>query len=302
MAHDPDNAALPAAPGALAALAAGERSRAAALLAESDDAEHPLLADALREHLRHGDDHAVYDQPAAFEAFIRSGGNVELYESVSDRLAETYARTGAATLLDIGCGDGLAIVAALVRGRSRVTSVSLVEPSSALLEQAVARLSAEVPDVEVRPSLGGVETFLADSPDEPIDLVESTFALHTLPPAVRDTALRQLARLCGTIAIAEFDVPEFERGGPDHVRFLAGTYERGLAEYDDDRHLVAQGFLMPVLTGQLAPGAKRVTWEQPAGQWRTQVERCGFTDVVVRPLTDYWSSPAFLLTGRGAFS
>ena len=50
----------------------------------------------------------------------------------------------------------------------------------------------------------------------------------------------------------------------ESIEFLAETYERGLAEYDTDRDLVAQGFLMPVLTGQLMPGAVRSTWEQPA--------------------------------------
>jgi hypothetical protein len=62
---------------------------------------------------------------------------------------------------------------------------------------------------------------------------------------------------------------------------------------------VAQGFLMPVLAGQLAPEAARATWEQPSWAWQRQVERAGYTDVTIRPLYDYWSSPAFVLTARG---
>ena len=57
---------------------------------------------------------------------------------------------------------------------------------------------------------------------------------------------------------------------------------------------------MPVLTGQLHPGAVRATFEQPAGAWVEQVREAGYTDVVVTVLHDYWSSPAFLLTARGA--
>jgi hypothetical protein len=52
----------------------------------------------------------VYDQPAAFTAFVRGGGNVVLYERLSARLADGYDKTQLATLLDIGCGDGLALV------------------------------------------------------------------------------------------------------------------------------------------------------------------------------------------------
>jgi hypothetical protein len=141
-----------------------------------------------------------------------------------------------------------------------------------------------------------IQEFLATT-TATFDLVESTFALHAIPPAERDAVLADLAGRTGNLAIAEFDVPSFAHGGPEHLTFLAETYERGLAEYPGD--LVARGFLMPVLVGQLAPGAVRSTWEQPSSQWVAQVQRAGFTDVRVRPLYDYWSSPAFLLTARG---
>jgi hypothetical protein len=42
--------------------------------------------------------------------------------------------------------------------------------------------------------------------------------------------------------------------------------------------------------------ARRSTWEQPAAAWVDQVRACGYRDVEVTPLFDYWSSPAFLLT------
>jgi hypothetical protein len=98
------------------------------------------------------------------------------------------------------------------------------------------------------------------------------------------------------LVLAEFDVPDHPVGGHAHLEFLAGTYEQGLAEYDASRDLVARGFLMPVLTGQLAPGARRSTWERPATAWAEQVRACGYRNVSLEPLFGYWSSPAFLLT------
>jgi hypothetical protein len=146
-----------------------------------------------------------------------------------------------------------------------------------------------------------VQEFVAELPGEASwPVVQSTFALHTLPPAERSAVLAELRPRVGLLAIAEFSVPDLPPGSPGHLRFLAETYERGLAEYGPDRDLVAQGFLMPVLAGQLAPGAVRATWEQPSRAWQQQLEQAGYTGVAIAPLQDYWSSPAFLLTARGA--
>jgi SAM-dependent methyltransferase len=251
----------------------------------------PLLNAALRTYLAGDDNGEVYDQPAAFTAFIRGGGNVGLYEAVSSALAGLHERHEITSLLDIGCGDGKALVPAL---RGRTPSVTLVEPSQALLESAVAALVG-VPVTTHNTDAG---TFTEDLADR-FDLAESTFALHALP---HDDRTAVLTRLCGHVthlAIAEFDVPDHPTGSTEHLTFLADTYEQGLAEYDADRDLVAQGSLMPVLTGQLAPGAHRSTWEQPATAWAAQLTKCGYTEVMIEPLYDYWSSPAFLVTARG---
>lgn len=121
-------------------------------------------------------------------------------------------------------------------------------------------------------------------------------ALRALTTGDVAAALSELRGHVSHVVLAEFDVPDHPSGGPAHLGFLADTYEQGLAEYDEDRDLVAQGFLMPVLAGQLAPGARRSTWEQPATAWAAQLESCGYRNVTVEPLYDYWSSPAFLLT------
>lgn len=267
------------------------------------------LESALAEHLRQDGQGSVYDQPAAFEAFIRGGGNVSLYDAVSRALADLLDAHRPEALLDVGCGDGTALVPALRAARHRPARLDVLEPSPALLAAALRGLEqwqrdAAGEETQVVSWPLPVQTLVAGLDTDPDagriwDLVQSTFALHAVDPARRTAVLRDLCPRVGLLAVVEFDVPDVAVGSPDHLRFLHRSYEKGLAEYTDDRDLVAQGFLMPVLVGQLRPGAVRATFEQPADAWADQVRGAGWTDVSVRPLLDYWSSPAFLLTARG---
>lgn len=275
---------------ALRALTSGDVEQARAELATGTT--RPLLNDALRSYLDGVGDGRVYDQPAAFTAFIRGGGNVGLYDAVSRALAERYRRLGVSSLVDIGCGDGRAVLPALAA--ARVPAVTLVEPSRALLDSALANAPA---DVDLTAYAGDAAAFVAGLEGR-FDLAESTFALHALPHEDRSAVLSTLRGHVSHLALAEFDVPDHPAHGDAHLEFLADTYEQGLAEYDTSRDLIAQGFLMPVLTGQLAPDARRSTWEQPATAWAEQVRACGYRNVVIEPLFDYWSSPAFLLTAQ----
>jgi SAM-dependent methyltransferase len=284
---------------ALRALAAGDvetAQRAAAGAAE----EGSLLGSALAVYLAGDQSETVYDQPGAFAAFIRGGGNVPLYAAVAEALASIYTAQQPARLLDVGCGDGTALIPALSRSAYVPAHVDLIEPSAALLQAAVTGLRAAKIPATVRTWPVTVQDFVAQLPDQGSwPLVQSTFALHALPAQERSAVLADLGPHVGLLAVAEFSVPDLPPGSPQHLRFLAETYERGLAEYGADRDLVAQGFLMPVLAGQLAPAAARATWEQPSWAWQRQLEQAGYTEVAIRPLYDYWSSPAFLLTARG---
>ena len=275
---------------ALAALTAGEPGRARDIASGGDSP----LARALTAYLASNADGTVYVRPAAFSAFINGGGNVGLYKEVSAALVRVYDQVRPASVLDIGCGDGRALLPCLAAGH-RPSRLTLVEPSAALLDLAVRGVADEFDGIELDAHNTGVELFAADA--GMFEVAESTFALHALAHEVRDEVLTVLAPKVRVLAVVEFDVPDLSEA--DRLRFLAETYERGLAEYDSDRELVAQGFLMPVLIGQLLPGAVRSTWEQPAVTWEEQVTRAGFTDVTVTPLYDYWWSPAFLLTASG---
>lgn len=270
-------AAVSGVAGALAAYRDGDAERAGALAAA---AKTPLGAE-LATYLAGGSSGPVYDQPAAFTAFIRGGGNVELYRRLSEELAARYDSWRPAALLDLGCGDGLAIEPALAQASFRPERIDLVEPSEALLAD------VEVPGAR-RFSLTAQDFLAADG--STWNLTQSTFALQSIEPAARAEVLSALRPRTERLVLAEFDVPDTA-----DLESLAQRYERGVAEYDEQASLVAQGFLLPVLLG-VAAGKARTNWEHPAAQWTRQLEAAGFADVTVEPLADYWWSPAVLIT------
>ncbi len=272
---------------ALQLVAAGDIEGARAEAAESGT----LLGSALARYLETQGSEGVYTTPAGFEAFIEGGGNVPLYQAVSAALAELYDQHRPASLLDIGSGNGRALGPALQAADHRPVRVDLLEPSEALLKAALEKISAHRTfSSTVQEMLDQVE------PETRWDIAQSTFALHNLTYDERTEALTRLRPHVGLLAVVEFDVPEYAPA--ERLQVLAETYERGLAEYQADRDLVAQGFLMPVLVGQLLPGAQRVTFEQTSGRWQAQLLEAGYRQVEVKPLYEYWSSPAFLVTAR----
>ncbi len=244
-----------------------------------------VLGRELRAYL--GGAASVYDRPEAFAAFIRGGGNVELYRRLSEELAGRYDSLKPSSLLDLGCGDGLAVVPALEQAAWTPARIDLVEPSAALLD-------------DVRPRVPGArfwqataEEFLAGA--DTWAFTQSTFALQSIEPAARDEVLRTLAARTERLVVAEFDIPEFTEGSPEHLRSLIARYERGIAEYGADASLVAQGFLLPILLG-IVSGEQRTNWEHPASVWASQLRAAGFEDVTIEPLADYWWSPSVLIT------
>ena len=65
-----------------------------------------------------------------------------------------------------------------------------------------------------------------------------------------------------------------------------------------DRDLVAQGFLMPVMFGHLNLTAARTNHEQPLQDWVVQLQAAGFCQVAPRLLYRYWWATAYLLDAR----
>ena len=70
--------------------------------------------------------------------------------------------------------------------------------------------------------------------------------------------------------------------------------DEGLAEYIG-QELVMQRFLMPVFFGNFAHDSQRLTFEQPAENWRVELQNAGFEDIHTSPIYDYWWGPAFLM-------
>ncbi len=247
-----------------------------------------LLAAALVDHLARGGDD-VYADPEAFERFIDGGGNLGLYERAGRALAGVHAERRPAHVLDIGCGEGRLTATSLREGLRRL---DLVEPSAELLDRACRRLDGH--GVEVVTHGIGAEELAAAVPDVRWDLAQSTFALHALEPTARAAVLAELAGRVEALLIVEFDCPALIDRSEAHVRHLVERYEVGLAEYAGDP-VVGRGFLLPVLVGQIAPGAERHTWEQPVAAWGEDLRAAGFASVRHRKVSDYWWAPAHLI-------
>jgi hypothetical protein len=248
------------------------------------------------ERVAHQGKAGVYVDGAAFGTFIRGGGNVGLYAAVSAALRNVYAQHESLRLLDIGVGDGLALLPALT---AAVRQVDLVEPSSPMLTTTCAALDAR--GVPYRAFNQTIQAFM-DSPEAQSgswDVIQATWSLQSIPPAERPALFAWLRARSARVLIAEFDVPRFAAlASPDHVRYVVERYEQGLAEYEGDGGLVAQGFLLPVMFGYFDRTAARTNWEGPIQEWADGLRAAGFAHVAHRPLYPYFWAQAALLDAR----
>jgi hypothetical protein len=237
--------------------------------------------------------HGVYVSGDGFAAFVRGGGNVPLYQATSAALREVYEQYAALDLLDVGAGDGLALLPALA---GSIRSLDILEPSGAMLTTASAALHARgVPHHAIEQTL---QQFATEAWGQ-WDVVQATYSLQSVPTDERPAMLRWLRAHGRRLLVAEFDVPAFGADlGPERVRYVLEAYRRGMAEYVQDRDLVAQGFLMPVMFGYFDPTAARTNHEQPLQAWVAQLREAGFREVTPRLLFRYWWAPAYLLDAR----
>jgi len=246
----------------------------------------PYLQRVIQEGKRH-----VYTSPEAFATFIRGGGNIPLYESVSAALRRIYQGYDRMRLLDLG--DGRALIPALAGG---TTELTLVEPSSALLANTRALLDQH--DVIYQAYAEPLQVFIEHARG-PWHVTQATFSLQSIPTHERDSLLRWLRDHSERLLVVEFDVPLFDQiYAPEHVRSVVQRFMAGLAEYDEDRDLVAQGFMMPVFFGFFDQTAERTNYEQPLSAWTAQLQAAGFPQIASRVLYPYWWARAFLLDAR----
>ena len=238
----------------------------------------------------------VYTTARGFRRFIRGGGNLPLYRNLVALLQAYHEGADGFRLLDIGAGDGLALLPSLPPG---VGSVDVVEPSVAMASELEEALEQKGVKHQVHRS--PVQDFVNEvNDDQTWDVVQATYSMHTLPPEEWKGLLQWLRRRAGSFLVAEFDVPDigvpWEPAGFDH---FVERYERGIAEYPagPDRDVVAQEFLIPVFMGNMRNDSNRLTFEQPIKNWAADLRAAGFANVECRFVARYWWADSYLLSG-----
>jgi len=218
---------------------------------------------------------------------------VPLYDNTSAALKRIYESYPSLSLLDIGTGDGMALLPALT---PNIRQLDVLEPSLAMLSQTTAALNARhIAHHAINATVQQVmQTGLGN-----FDVIQSTFALQSVPPDERPSVLAWLRAHTQRLVIAEFDAPLIPSMFSDsRVGYFVERYERGLAEYAGDNSRVAQGFLMPVFFGGFDHSEARVNWEMPIADWIGLLEAVGFVDVRRQPVFDYWWATAYLIDAR----
>ncbi|WP_016697670.1 methyltransferase domain-containing protein [Actinoalloteichus spitiensis] len=233
----------------------------------------------------------VYDTPAAFQAFIRGGGNVRLYSATHEALRRHHRRFPAPTVLDVGVGDGTALLPVL---DARLSRVDVVEPSGELLARTRAGLAESGVPHRVRHAR--IEDVQREWDGERWNVVQSTFAFDTLPPDRRSGVLEWIRDRCDSLVLVVFDVPDTTRPfSPEWFLPVLAKAEQGIREYTEHRDLVGLGFLVPVVLGFFDAGNARANYEQSVSSWEAELRNAGFGTVSSHHLCDYWWQPAHLV-------
>lgn len=235
----------------------------------------------------------VYSSPEGFLAFIRGGGNTVLYQQLQQYLRERYNQLQPRRLLDIGVGDGHALLPAIT---DAVGHIDLVEPSQTMLDRTSATLSQQdIPHRAFPVSLQQLCNGAVPAANHgQWELAQATFSLHNVDRQQRTEALRWLRTRVARIVIAEFDVAPGIACEPAWFDYVLEHYESGVAEYAGDGGLVTQGFLMPVMFGYFDPEV--IHSEQPVAQWLDDLSDAGFSEQKEPVLLhNYWWAPGYVL-------
>jgi hypothetical protein len=249
----------------------------------------------------------VYVSPEGFAAFIRGGGNVGLYTNTSELLRDVYSEYASFSLLDVGAGDGLALLPALSENaRQNVAhQLDVIEPSTAMLQSLHDELLAR--HIKPRTFNGTLQAYIQKAPFGEMhwDVTQATYSLQSIHPKERPALLQWLGQHTQRLLIAEFDAPDFggELFAHERVRYFVERYQKGLAEYDrdgggDNGHVVKQGFLMPVFFGGFDQSAARTNWEMPIDNWVELLKDAGFNRVQTKLIYPYWWAKAYLIDAQ----
>ncbi len=281
---------------AVNAFADGDLAAALAHLqaAKVGDSANPVYAASiiyLENRLKNGAANA-YASPEGFKKFVRGGGNIPLYQKTSAALRAVYQELKAFHLLDIGTGDGLALIPALV---PTIARLNVVEPSAALLATLERQLQDYGPPYHA--FHGTLQAFAAQT-DKHWDLAQATYSLQSLPFDERPAMLRWLREHVDRLLVVEFNAPDFRDPlAPERIQHVLARNQLGLAEYAGDQAVI-QGFLMPVMWGYFDRSAGRLNYEQPISAWTQQLGEVGFEKITTRLIYPYWWADAYLIDAR----
>ena len=172
---------------------ASDPERASRWLRRAADEAGPdrRLARALARHVDADRDRelssSLYEtQPDAFAAFVDGGTNPALYRATATALGAGRARPQ--SVLDIGTGDGRALVAFLDELGARPARIDAVEPAPDLAARLTARLADRGLAGRLHPTT--LQRFSADlAADARWQVGVATFSLHTLAPDERRPCL-----------------------------------------------------------------------------------------------------------------
>ena len=235
---------------------------------------------------------SAYASPEGFRAFVRGGGNIPLYENTSAALRAAYREYDSIRVLDIGTGDGLALIPALT---GNIRHLDVLEPSAPLLSKLEEQLQAS------GHAYRAFQTTLQDfvcTCGERWDVVQATYSLQSLPFDERAPLVRWLRAHAGRLLVAEFDAPDFrDPTARQRVEYVVERYQRGLAEYPGDETVI-QGFLMPIMWSYFDPSVARMNYEQPITEWTRLLADAGFEQIVSRPIYPYWWATAHVIDAR----
>jgi len=235
---------------------------------------------------------SAYASPEGFQAFVRAGGNIPLYATTSAALRAAYGEYDSVRLLDIGTGDGLALIPALT---DNIRRLDVLEPSAALLGSLEQQLQAA--GQPYRAFHSTLEDFVRTSSDR-WDLVQATYSLQSIPLDERPAIVRWLRAHTERLLVIEFDAPDFsEPTAPERVDYVVERYQRGLAEYAGNETVI-QGFLMPIMWSYFDRSVARLNYEQPMAAWTQLLAEAGFEQIASGPIYPYWWATAHIIDAR----
>lgn len=189
-----------------------------------------------------------YDLMLWWMNLVSRGG----WQEILPRIADLAQFQPGETVLDVGCGTGTLALKAYAR--IGVTGHMFgIDPGPKQIVRA--RAKAERASLPIDFRVGVIEQ-LAFA-DQSVDVVVSTFMMHTLPDDLKRQGLAEIARvlkLGGRLLVVDFKRPE-EHQGPSERPVHTGPWQSGV---QDQPALMAEAGFSQIESGELETASTRL--------------------------------------------